>query len=315
VRSPATGRGSRDGESPALLISAGLVLALSAAALVCLAVNGLHWFSLALGVLLAGLAAWVAVPVRRSRRRARQVRHWAAEHGWLAEPPRSRMIIGGSEVLHRVVDGVPVTSCTTVYEPDWRRGVDTTRFRHLLMSALPVDFPVLTLVPTGGARRAPAGPDDGPALQVEWSAFNDAWLVQCADARFAHAFCHPRLMERLMRPDVAGLSVLVAGGDVTVHALGRTDLAALEARAAVVGDLVRLVPTAVLRGAIAGESTGWPTIAMTTIVLVGVGWFVAMMVRSGEVAFALGTVGVVAAVGAIPLLKSLAVRRRRKALR
>lgn len=334
ARRRATDRGGRDGESRAWLIGMAAVLAPTIVGLAWLATSGLPWLALVIAVVLAGLTTWIAIPVRRARRRARQVQRWAARHGWFAESPDASTLLGGSEVLHGVVDGVPVTSCTTVYEPDWRRGLDTSRFRHLLMGRLPVRFPTLTMVPTGGPRRAPAGPDEGPAVQVEWSAFNDAWLVRCADAQFAHAFCHPRLMERLMQPDVRGLSVLVVDSDLAVHALGRTDLDSLEARAAVVRDLVELVPgflveehwappwprtqrpvpTAVLRGAMPGESTGWPTVIMTAISLAGVAWFVAGMVRVGAIDVALCTVGVIAVVGAIPLLRSRVVRRMRRDL-
>lgn len=317
------------GESPYLLVALGCVLALSSGALVWLATQGLVGLSVTIGCVLAVIAVWIGVPIQRRRRRARELHRWALEHGWRPDTSQSRSVLGGTEVLHGLVDGIPVTSCTTEYDPDWRRGVDTTRYRHLLMSSLDVDFPVLTMVPTGGAKRPPTGPADGPELQFESADFNAGWRVQCADPQFAHAFCHPRLMERLLRPDVAGLSVLVAGGEVAVHAPGATALDDVEARAAVIADLVRLVPphltvehrswapparrvpTALLRGATPGETTGWPTVVMTTIVLAGVAWFVALMVRVGEIGFALGTVGVVTAVGAVPVLSSRAARRRR----
>lgn len=317
------------GESPYLLAALACLLALTTGALVWLAAEGLVGLSVTIGCILAVIAVWIGVPIRRRRRRAREVTRWALDHGWRPDTSQSRSVLGGTEVLHGLVAGIPVTSCTTEYDPDWRRGVDTSRYRHLLMSSLDVDFPVLTMVPTGGTKRPPAGPADGPELLFESADFNAGWRVQCEDPQFAYAFCHPRLMERLLRPDVAGLSVLVAGGEVAVHATGATALDDVEARAAVVTDLVRLVPphlsvehrswapparrvpTALLRGATPGETTGWPTVVMTTIVLAGVAWFVALMVRVGEIGFALGTVGVVAAFGAIPVLSSRAARRRR----
>lgn len=317
------------GESPYLLVALGCLLALTTSALVWLAAQGLVGLSVAIGGVLAMIAVWIGVPIRRRRRRAREINRWALEHRWRPDSSPARSVFGGTEVLRRVVGGIPVTSCTTEYDPDWRRGVDTTRYRHLLMSSLSTDFPLLTMAPTRGAKRPPAGPADGPELQFESAGFNAAWRVECADPRFGHAFCHPRLMERLLQPDVAGLSVLIAGGEVAVHAPEATALDAVEARAAVVADIVRLVPphllvehgswapparrvpTALLRGATPGETTGWPTVVMTTIVLAGVTWFVALMVRVGEIGFALGTVGVVAAVAAVPVLSSRAARRRR----
>lgn len=300
-----------------------------------LAAIGLVVFSMVTGTVLAILAAWIVVPALHGRRRIRAISLWAHEHGWRRESVHTPTLRSATEVLFGVVDGISVTSCTTTYSPDWRRGLDTTRFRHVLTSSLDATFPVLTMVPTGGVRRPSSGPDDGPDLRFESALFDAAWQVRCVDARFAHDFCHPRTMERLMRPDARGISVLVTGGEITVHAPGATTLDAIESRAAVLADLVRLVPpylvadhpvpgrrmrrvrptTAVLRGAAPGETTGWPTVIMTTIVLGSVAWFVVSMALAGEVAFALGTVGVIACVSAIPILAARSVRRRRRSLR
>ncbi|SDD66773.1 hypothetical protein SAMN05216410_3677 [Sanguibacter gelidistatuariae] len=300
-----------------------------------LAANGLVMLSVVIGTILSILAASILVPSWRGRRRTRAISLWAHEHGWRVDSVHMPTLRSATEVLFGVVDGISVTSCTTTYSPDWHRGLDTTRFRHVLMSSLDANFPVLTMVPTGGVRRPPSGPDDGPDLRFESALFDAGWQVRCVDARFAHDFCHPRTMERLMRPDVAGMSLLVTGGDIAVHAPGATTLAAIESRSAVLADLVRLVPpylvadhpvhyrrmqgvrpaTAVLRGAAPGETTGWPTVIMTTIVLGSVAWFVVFMALAGEVAFALGTVGVIAGVSAVPILSSRSVRRRRRNLR
>ena len=297
-----------------------------------LAAHDMVVFAVVVGGVLAALTVWIVVPIRRDRRRAREVHRWARKHGWHVEPAQAWTVTRGTEVLHGAVDGIPVTSSTTEYDPDWRRGIDTTRYRHLLMSPVDANLPVLTMVPTGGVRRPPAGPDDGTRLRFEWAEFDAGWQVQCADAQFGHGFCHPRVMERLMRPDVAGLSIVVAGGNVAVHAPGRTRLETVEARAAVLADLVRLVPpyliiehrtefwsrpglrtpAKVLRGAVPGETTGWPTVVMTTIVLGCVAWFVVVMALAGAVSVALCTVGVVAAASAPPVLRSRSVRRLRR---
>lgn len=319
---------------PAVL---GGVLSLCAVAVAVgsLAANGLVVFSMVAGTVLCVLAAWILVPSWRGRRRTRAINLWAHEHGWRVESVHTPTLRSATEVLFGVVDGISVTSCTTTYSPDWHRGLDTTRFRHVLTSSLEASFPILTMVPTGGVRRPPSGPDEGPDLRFESALFDAGWQVRCVDARFAHDFCHPRTMERLMRPDVAGMSLLVTGGDITVHAPGTTTLDAVESRAAVLADLVRLVPsylvadhpvpdrrmrrvrpaTAVLRGAAPGETTGWSTVIMTTILLGSVAWFVVFMALAGEVAFALGTVGVIACVSALPILSARSVRRRRRNLR
>jgi hypothetical protein len=50
------------------------------------------------------------------------------------------------------------------------------------------------------------------------------------------------MMERLMEPDAEGVSVLVEGPDVVVHAPGRADLGRVEALARLVLDLAALLP-------------------------------------------------------------------------
>ena len=312
------------------------VFGLCGATLKFLATNDLVLLWVVIGTILATVAVWILVPARRNSRRTREISLWAHEHGWHADVQHTLTHARETEVLRGVVEGISVTSCTTTYSPDWRRGLDTTRFRHVLTSTLDASFPVLTIVATGGARRPPAGPDEDSDLRFESALFDAGWRVQCADAQFAYAFCHPRVMERLMRPDVAGMSILVSGGDVAVHAPGATALTAVESRAAVLVDLVRLVPpylvvdhpghlwrgqrvplapTSVLRGSTPGETTGWPTVIMTTIVLGCVAAFVVFMVLVGETTFALGTVAVIAAVSAVPVLSSRSVRRRRRNLR
>lgn len=322
-------------EDTALFVMLGGIFVLCASGIGLLAAHGFVGLSAVVGTILAVLAAWILVPLVRRRRRTRAVHLWAREHGWHVVSVRAQTLRGETEVLRGVVDGLSVTSCTTAYAPDWRRGLDTTGFRHVLVSNVEANFPTLTIDPTRGVRRPPAGPDEGTDLRFESAVFDASWRVQCADARFAHDFCHPRVMERLMRPDVAGMSLLVTGGTIAVHAPGATILDAVESRAAVLADLVRLVPpylvvdhparlwsvrgrrsaTSVLRGAIPGETTGWPTVVMTTIVLGCVAWFIAIMALAGAKEVALVTVGVVVCASAGPLLSSLSVRRRRRNLR
>ena len=147
VRHASTGRDALAVESPYLLVALGCVFTLTAGALVWVAVQGSVGLALTMGGILAVIAAWIAVPIERRRRRASAVHRWAVEHGWHQQPPEERWVLGGTEVLRAVVGGVPVTSCTTEYDPDWRRGgghhaVPTPAHEH----------------PPGGLPR----PDDGP---------------------------------------------------------------------------------------------------------------------------------------------------------
>src|SRR5659263_339973 len=125
-------------------------------------------------------------------------------------------------------------------------------------------------------------------------------------------------MARLLEPDAADLSVLVHADSVAVHALGRTDLESLEARAAVLVDIVELLPAHLreryasrrpqqgrrrlwrsphlaLRG---GEdpATGWATIALATLALASAGRLLIDIALDGGLWFSLVAAAVIAAV-------------------
>jgi hypothetical protein len=113
--------------------------------------------------------------------------------------------------------------------------------------------------------------------------------VHCADATFAHAFCHPRVMERLMSPDARGVSLLVEGRDIIVHAPGPTDVDAVESRAELAAELVRLIPPYLVarhpgrtRRKRRGPKRGYRLrAALSLLMLAGAGTLLAPMVREG----------------------------------
>jgi hypothetical protein len=193
-------------------------------------------------VFVAGLLGIVAriVVVLRRRRPPSAVEVWAAEHGWDYDRRSSAVPLSGRDVLWRELDGVVVTSYTTTAAPDMSAETAMAP-RHAVCAIVPADLPTLRVLPESLARRPGAAPLE-PDIQFESAAFNSRWRVHCADATFAHAFCHPRVMERLMRPDARGVSLLVEGRDVVVHAPGPTDLDVVESRAGLAADLARLVP-------------------------------------------------------------------------
>lgn len=203
-------------------------------------------------VVVVGAVA-VGLELRR-RRRSDSVERWAAANRWGYENQSALLLsrwtvapFGRSgrrearDVLRREIRGVPVTSFTFSVVTDTVADTALIGERHVLMTELPVRFPALTLTPEGSPRRHGAL---GllPDIELESGEFNDRWRVQCADQRFAHAFCHPRLMARLLADDARRVSVLVEGRDVVVHAPGPTDLERLEERAALLVDLAGLVP-------------------------------------------------------------------------
>jgi len=272
-------------------------------------------YAAAIGCL--GVAAWVGARRRRGRERAAQ--SWAAVHGWQYGGVASAVPGFGVGVLRTVLDGVEVTSCDAIASPDLVAGSPRTS-RHVVAARVAADLPTLVLVPESVPRPVGA-PALSPDVQFESADFNARWRVHCADGAFAHAFCHPLVMERLMRPDAAGVSVLVDGRDVIVHAPGNQVLDAIGARAALAVDLVHLVPAYLLeqhpprtRRRRRRRSEHSRVGAFLAIVLWGA--WLALLVAIGRA----GAVDLAVAVGLPSLLLPLAVlvlvaRRRRAAER
>lgn len=192
------------------------------------------------GTTILGLGGLVWAGSRARRARGHAARRWAQNHRWEYVERSSAVLGTGGHILRTMLDGVAISSYETIAAPDPVSGSPRTTM-HAVEARVAADLPTLVLLPETsrvGAGAAPAGRD----IQLESVEFNARWRVLCDDARFAHAFCHPRMMERLMRPDAVGLSVLVDGRDVIVHAPGNQVLEAVEARAAFAVDLVRLIP-------------------------------------------------------------------------
>lgn len=190
---------------------------------------------------LGGLV-WAASRARRARRQAAW--SWAQNHGWEYVDRSSAVLGTGGHLLRTMLDGVAISSYETIAAPDPVSGSPRAAM-HAVEARVAADLPTLVLLPET-SRVGVGVASSGRDIQLESVEFNARWRVLCDDARFAHAFCHPRMMERLMRPDAVGLSVLVDGRDVIVHAPGNQVLDAVEARAALAVDLVRLIPPYVL---------------------------------------------------------------------
>lgn len=242
-------------------------------------------------VLVTGLGAivfGVVAAVRRRRRRRDSTAQWADEHGWRYDRTSAVVPRSGRDVLRTVLDGIAVTSYTTTTASDMTSEHAAAQ-RHAVSATVPASFPRLVILPEALTRRPGAAPL-APDIQFESAAFNARWRVHCSDATFAHAFCHPRVMEQLMRADAAGLSVLVEGRDVVVHAPGPTVLDAVEARAALVADLARLVPpylvarypapTRRARGAVAGGD--WLIFVYLLWPMVFLVWLLVAAARAGQ---------------------------------
>jgi hypothetical protein len=187
------------------------------------------------------LALWLTTRARR--RRQLEVRRWAVAHGWDPDVPAStlvgrwdsapfdRMAGTATDAMRRADGSATVTSFT----------YDALHDRHVVMTTRSMLGPMVSLTGEGPASRA-AEALRSPDIVVEWVAFNDRWRITSDDPKFAHAVLGPRMMERLMALDAEGMSVLVEGADVVVHAPGRTDFGRIEAMARLVLDIAALLP-------------------------------------------------------------------------
>lgn len=187
----------------------------------------------------AGAASWAA-----ARRRRRQVAQWAEAHGWDTDVARSVLVGRWSSPPFRRLRGRARDAVRRGPVVSFTYGAGT-RARHVVMVSRAMRGPAVSLMPEAPGDRA-AKALGGQDLTVEWAAFNDRWRIESDEPRHAHAVLHPRMMERLMRPDTVGLGVLVEGADVAVHAAGPTELDRIEPMAALVVDLAGLLPAFVV---------------------------------------------------------------------
>lgn len=266
---------------------------------------------------LGAIVFGVVVVVRRRRRQRDATAQFVDEHGWHYDRTSAVVPRSGRDVLRTVLDGIVVTSYTTTTARDMTSEHALAQ-RHAVTATVPASFPRLVILPEALTRRPGAAPL-APDIQFESAAFNARWRVHCSDATFAHAFCHPRVMERLMRADAAGVSVLVEGRDIVVHAPGPTSLDAVEGRAAVVADLARLLPPYLVaqhpapsrraRGAAAGGD--WLIVVYLLWPMAFLLWLVVAGARAGQVGSVVGF-AVVGALYATAIVVTVRSERRQK---
>jgi hypothetical protein len=175
---------------------------------------------------------------RRSKKRLDAFAAWASTVGWRLLPEDGRLVdrwqknpfgVGDSrkaiEVLSGTWSGSSAASFTYRYVTG--SGKDrTTHLLHVVTLSLPAYLPTLTLTPDGvGAKLAKLV--GGQDLSFESDDFNRAWRVECEMSKFAYDVITPRLMERLLRSDAAGVSIRIDGTDVLCWSTGRQSLEAL----------------------------------------------------------------------------------------
>lgn len=205
---------------------------------------------------------------RGRRNRASDPREWAHERGWhyqehVDRPPLGADVALGahglwrqySDLVHGTVRGVPAASwIQTEGRGPARRPVEAYRHRVVALE-LAGTLPRVSLVPAEDpiSRSVTNRLNAGNRVVLEHARFNDAWSVTAEDPRSASAVLHPRMMERLLQPDLAPRPSLGRPGrdQVRIRLIGRhliawrslrTDADQLDELFSALGDIYALLP-------------------------------------------------------------------------
>ncbi len=87
----------------------------------------------------------------------------------------------------------------------------------------------------------------GQDIDFESADFNRKWRVMARNLKYAHDIVHPRMMERLLRPDAEGLAIRIEGPAVLCWQWERQGPADLARRLGVLTSIAKLIPKFVLR--------------------------------------------------------------------
>ena len=199
------------------------------------------------------VAVVAVLRVRSNRRRTEAVRAWATARGWSlfeADPDLARRWggspfgTGGSrratEILSGPLGGRQVLSFRYSYTTS--NGKSTTRHEHHVVAVfLPMLLPTLDVTPEGfGAKIVKAF--GGQDIQFESEQFNSRWRVASPDPRFAHDVIHPRVMERLLQPDVSGMTIRFVGDAVLTWTTGVPRVETIDWRAWMLSQMIDSIP-------------------------------------------------------------------------
>lgn len=197
---------------------------------------------------LIAVAGWVA-----HERRVKALQTWAAQTGWTYVGTDPSLVdrwrgvpfgVGTSRRVSELVVGRfgPYPAMSFAYRYTTGSGKDRhTYVFHVVALTMPAWLPGLQLTPQGlGARLVTAF--GGQDLEFESADFNQRWRVEARDARFAHDVLHPRILERLVRPDATGLNLRLVDTEVLCWAPGSPDLSTLARRLGVMRAIVDGIP-------------------------------------------------------------------------
>ena len=164
---------------------------------------------------------------------------------WQGEPFNAGHSRRASEVMLGRIGERPAVSFTYRYTTGSGKNQTTYTF-HVLALPLPAYLPRLQLTPDGlGAKLAKVV--GGQDIQFESEDFNKAWRVESRDLKFAHDVVHPRLMERLLRPDARGTSMRIEGTDILSWTTGATRTETIAKRLTLMTAVIDAVPGYVWR--------------------------------------------------------------------
>ncbi|WP_456785819.1 DUF3137 domain-containing protein [Cellulomonas sp. P5_C5] len=207
-------------------------------------------------LMLLGGAAVVAVVLGQywvRRTRYERFRAWSLRNGWTyaeSDPTLVDISTGqpfgegsarrATDVLRGTFESRPALSFT--YQ--WTTGSGekrSTQHAHVVGLGLPTYLPTVEVTPEGlGAFLAKlVGAQD---IQFESDEFNRAFRVTARDQRTGHAIVHPRLMERLLRPDARGTCWRIDGLWILSWQPGSTDLESIAPRLGLLAGVVRTIP-------------------------------------------------------------------------
>ena len=203
--------------------------------------------------LFAGLAAWLRYGKPGLTRH--HLKKLATDRGWHYSPPPNPSIVparglpfsmaGRHRTLDMVRGTVNGTEFVILYHRVKHRTRDADAVEHFTVMAAHVDadLPVTTASPRRG-RHAIASAIGLPELATESADFNDRWRITAADDRGGMAIIEPRTMERMMKADLADLSVTWDANAVMVIERGlRRDFTDIDSTLTALTDLAAMVPT------------------------------------------------------------------------
>ena len=210
------------------------------------------WSAVVAPMVMTTLVVGVALlALSMESRRRKRVAAWAAARGWaVLQPDRafasrwSGEPFRGSGRVSEVVTGQVNGRSAVTFQYSYTTGSGKSRrthYFHVVALALPVRLGRLELTPDGfGAKIAKAfGASD---MDLELEEFNRTWRVAAAPGKFGSDVLHPRMMERLLAPDVRGQCLRIDGGDILWWGQGRPALQMVDARLALLASVVDSIP-------------------------------------------------------------------------